>query len=89
MLSNTSENIHTLPVRVAQSRKHGLLFESRCYPIYHRLRFTLLHLYFKFKAAMFDLPVTPMSESIQTILIVLLDPENVGLAVGASLLSCI
>ena len=40
-------------------------------------------------AAMFDLPVTRMSESIQTSLIVLLDHENVGVAFVISLVSYI
>ena len=38
-------------------------------------------------AAMSDIPVTLMSESIHTSYIGLLDPENVGIAVGISLLS--
>ena len=44
-------------------------------------------MYFRLMAAMFGLPNTPMSESIQISLIVLLDPENVGVAIGISLLS--
>ena len=40
-------------------------------------------------AVMFDLPVTPTSEIIHTSITVLLDPENVGVAVLISLLSCI
>jgi hypothetical protein len=42
-------------------------------------------MYFRLMAAMFDLLVTSMSESIQTI-VLLLDPENVGVAVEISLL---
>ena len=38
-------------------------------------------------AAMFDLSVPPTSESIQTSPTALLDPENVGVAAGISLLS--
>jgi hypothetical protein len=34
-----------------------------------------LHMYFRLMATMFEIPVTPMSESMHT---VLLDPENVG-----------
>ena len=37
-------------------------------------------------AAISDMLVTPMSGSIQTSLIMLLDPENVGVAVGISVL---
>ena len=40
-------------------------------------------------AAMLDLPVTTTSESIHTSIIVLLDPENVGVAIGISLPSYI
>ena len=40
-------------------------------------------------AALFDLPVTPMSESVHTSAVVLADPENVGVAFGILLLSCI
>ena len=38
-------------------------------------------------AAISDIPVTPMSESMHISSIVLLDAENVGVAVGISLLS--
>ena len=38
-------------------------------------------------AAMFDLPVTPTSESINISLTVLLDSDNVGVAVGISFVS--
>ena len=44
-------------------------------------------MYFRLMAAIFDLPVTSTSESIHTSLTVLLDPDNVGVAVGISLLS--
>ena len=40
-------------------------------------------------AAIFDLPHTPMSESVRTSSVVLADLENVGVAFGISLLSCI
>ena len=40
-------------------------------------------------ATIFDLIVTPTTESIYTSPIVSVDPENVEVAVGASLLSCI
>ena len=40
-------------------------------------------------AAIFDLPLTPMSESVHTTTAKLLEPENVGLAVGISLLTSI
>jgi hypothetical protein len=40
-------------------------------------------------AAIFDFPLSLTSDSVHCSLIVLLDPENTGLAVGISLLSCI
>ena len=46
-------------------------------------------MYFRLMAAIFDLPVTPTSERSHSKHRVLLDPENVEVAVGASLLSCI
>ena len=39
--------------------------------------------------AIFDLPLTLMSESVYTSFTVLLDTENVDVALGISLLSCI
>ena len=44
-------------------------------------------MYFRLMAAIFDLQVTLTSESIEICVIVLLDPENVGVAAGISLLS--
>ena len=46
-----------------------------------------MHMYFRLMAAIFDLPVTPTKESIYNSSTVLLDPENVGVAAGISLLS--
>ena len=52
----------------------------------YELRYRTVHLYFRLMAAIFDLPVTPTSASIHTSITVLLDPENVGVAVGVLLL---
>ena len=60
--------------------------ESRCYHI-HKLRYRTLHMYFRLMAAIFDLPVTPTSKNVYNSSSVFLDPENVGVAVGISLLS--
>ena len=46
-------------------------------------------MYLRLMAAMFDSTVTPTSPSIPTSPTVLLDPENVGVTVGISLLSYI
>ena len=51
--------------------------------------YTTLYMYFWLMAVMFDLPVIPMSESIHTSIVVLLDPKIVGVAVRISLLSYI
>ena len=40
-------------------------------------------------AAIFNLPLTPMSESVHIIPVVLLDPKNVGVAFKISLPSCV
>ena len=64
----------------------GYALESSCYLIY-KLRNKLLHVYFRLMAAIFDLPVIPTSESIHNSPTVLLDPENVEVAVGISLIS--
>ena len=40
-------------------------------------------------AAIFDLPLTPMSESVYTSHTELLDPQNVGIASEISLQSCL
>ena len=44
-------------------------------------------MYFRLMAAIFDLPVTMTSESLYYSPTVLLDPENLGVIVGISLLS--
>ena len=47
------------------------------------------HFYFRLMAASFDFRHTQTSDSIPTSLSVLLHPENMGIAVGISFLSCI
>ena len=44
-------------------------------------------MYFRLLAAIFDLLVSPTSEGVRTNLTVLLDLENVGVAVGISLVT--
>ena len=46
-------------------------------------------MYFRSMAAILDLPVTPTSESICISPVVLLDPENVQVAIALSLLTYI
>ena len=47
---------------------------------------SFLHFYFRLSAAIFDLQHTQTSDSIPTSLCVLLDPENMGVAVGIKFL---
>ena len=51
------------------------------------LRYRILRMYFRFMAAICELPVTPTSEGIHNSFTVLLDTANVGVADGISLLS--
>ena len=48
-----------------------------------------MHTYFRLMADIFDLLLTPMSDSVHTSFTELLDPENVDVAFGISLLSSI
>jgi hypothetical protein len=48
----------------------GKPLECRCY-IICKLRYTTLHMYFQLMVAMFDFPVTPTSESIHAIQLIL------------------
>jgi len=50
-------------------------------------RYTLFRMHFRFMAVIFDSPLTHTSDSIHTSLVVLPDTENMGIAVGISLLS--
>ena len=49
----------------------------------------LFLVYFRLMAAIFDFRHTQTSESLATSLSVLPDPENMGIALGIALLSCI
>ena len=53
----------------------GWLFESRCYHVY-KLRYSFLHTYLRFVAAIFDLPINLTSESTHISPTVLLDFNN-------------
>jgi hypothetical protein len=53
----------------------------------YKLGYTLLHIHFRLMAAIFDFILPLASHSICACPIVLLDPENVGIAVEISLLS--
>jgi len=60
--------------------------EFRCYLVYE-LRYALFPIYFRLMAAIFDLQNVLKQYSIHSILYVLPDPGNVGVAVGISLLA--
>ena len=49
----------------------------------------LFHVYFRLMAVIFDLSLIPLSVSVQTSSTELLISENVGVAFGISLISCI
>ena len=53
------------------------------------MRYTLYHFYFQSTAAIFDFRHTQTSDSIAACLSVLPDPENMGITVEISLLSCV
>ena len=57
--------------------------------IYIQVKIDLLHKYFWLTAVIFDLPVSPTSESIHNSSIVLLDPEPIGISLLTYLLSII
>jgi len=62
-------------------------WEFRCYHAY-KLRYTLFRMHFRFMAAILDSPlILTTPGSIRTSPVVLHDPENMGKAVGISLLT--
>ena len=81
-----SKSIHTTYVELLDPENVGMALEFCCCHVY-KLRYTLFHVYFRLQAAIFDLPLTLTSDSMCNSPAVLLDPENMGLGVGISLLS--
>ena len=82
----TTESTHTSPTVSLDSEMRG----SRCNLaaiLINKLRYTTLHMYFRLMAAIFDLPVTPTLETVHTSTTMLLDPENVRVAVEILLLA--
>jgi len=49
----------------------------------------LFYIHFRLQAAIFDIPLTLTYDSLRTRAVMLLDPENICIAVGILLLSCI
>ena len=66
----------------------ALPLEFRCYRIW-KLRYTLCHIYFRLQATVFEFSEIHTSDSSRSSLIMYFDPENMAIAVGISLLSCI
>ena len=62
---HTSSNLRSSLVSFPDPDNMGIALEFRCYLLY-TVRNTILHMYFRLMTAMFDLPVTPISESIHT-----------------------
>ena len=65
-----------------------LSLEFRCYHVY-KLRYAVCRIYFRVQAAIFDFSQIHTPGSLRSCLIAWLDPENMGIVVGISLLSCI
>ena len=85
-VTSTSETIHTSIIMLLDPENVGLAVGILLLSYIYKLILTL-HMYFRFLAAMSDLPVTATSESINISATVLLVPKNVGVAVGISFLS--
>ena len=82
----TSESNHTSPTVLRDPGNVGVAAGISLLS-YIQAEIRTLHMYFRLMAAIFDLPVTSTSESICNSSNVLLNPENVGVADGISLLS--
>jgi len=54
-----------------------------------KLRYTLFHLHFRLNTATFNISLTLTYDSLQTSAVMLLDPENIGMTIGITLLSYI
>ena len=80
LLSSELGNTHARPW------KHGL--ETCCYLAY-KLRYTLCHIYFRLQATIFYFCLTLWSNRVLISPFVLLDSENIGIAIVIWLLSCI
>jgi hypothetical protein len=84
--TQTSDSISTSLSVLLDPENMGIALEFRCYHVYE-LRYTLFPIYFRLMAAIFDFQHTQTSDSIPASLSVLPYPENMGIAVGISLLS--
>jgi hypothetical protein len=73
----TSDIFHAVPT-VLLATENMEVADGIYLIILYKLRYRTLLIYFRFTAAMFDLPVTPMSESIQISLNALLNPGMWG-----------
>ena len=85
-LIHTSGGLCSSLVVLPDPENMGIAVGIFCYLVYE-LRYTLFPVYFRLMAAIFDFRLTRTSDSVPTSLSVLPDPENMGLAVGISLLS--
>ena len=74
----TSERVHISPAVLLNPENLGVAFEI-CYLV-QTLRYCVISYVLPVLAAIFDLLVTRVAESVHTISAVLLDPEIVGVA---------
>ena len=87
--TQTSESIFTSFCVLLYLENMGIWpLELCCYHVCEP-RYTLFLIHFRSIAAIYDFQHTQTSDSILSSLFVLSDPENVGVAVGISLLSCL
>ena len=82
----TTENIFTSLTVLLDPENVGIVVKISLLS-FIQMRYSLLHVYFRLMAAIFDLPVTATSHIIYTSPKVLMDAQNVGVAVGIALLS--
>ena len=84
--TKTSESILTSLFVLPDPENMCITVGVRCYRV-HKLSYTLFSIYFQLMAAIFDFPLIRTLGSLPSSLVVLPDRENMGIAVGISLLS--
>ena len=87
--AQTSDSIPTIVSPCCPTQKTWVLPLEHLYHHAYKPRYTLFPMHFRLLAAIFDFWHTRTSDCLPNSLSVLLDPENTGIAIGISLLSCI
>jgi len=57
--------------------------------LWYKVRYMLFYIYSRFQAAIFDVSLIPTNGSVYISPVVLLDTENIGIAVGILLQACV